>query len=101
MSVEERSISLNDDDDDDVIRRASDIKIRDVSWFNANYGADFTFVKDLQTKKAFQTEKDFKNIVNENIFNFLACHASIAVVESMELFDQWRWTYEFNHINFA
>jgi hypothetical protein len=90
MSFEDRSISLNDDDDN--IRRASDIKIRDVSWFNANYGPHFTFVKDLLTKKSFQTEKDFRNIVNENIFNFLACHASIAVVETMELFDQWQQT---------
>ena len=51
MSVDERSNSLNDDND--VIIRASDIKIRDVSWFNRTYGADFTFVKDLFTKQSF------------------------------------------------
>lgn len=49
MNIEESS--------DDVIKRAADIKIRDVSWFNATYGEDFSFVKDLLTKKSLKRKR--------------------------------------------
>ena len=77
------------EDNEEVIRRAADIKIKDVGWFNANYGPDFTYVKDLFTKKTFQTDKEYRKIINENVFNFVACHASIAVTETMKSYDQW------------
>ena len=47
-------------DNEEVIRRAADIKIKDVSWFNANCGPDFTYVKDLFTKNH---SKQIKNTV--------------------------------------